>query len=477
MFRLSKYELSTRAKAKFYLSKKWNNKTTINRIPAIFKSQSMRHIFLVFLILTSSFSCKEKNNRTVETHIKTATLNERIDQYFTALSNIKKFNGVISVTQYNKEVINKAYNLIPNEQNTTYVTTKSQFDIHSVSKLMARYLIEKFEHEGKIKKTQLIHDFISDFPNGDKITIDMLLHHTSGLPRNFENINGDEIDLTSTQIIELAKKQKLIFEPGTSSQYSNVGYEIIYYIIAEISKKTFAQCLSDEVFRPLEMKNSGAHFYTKEKNIKNLAKNHEKKDILIVQVDNVLKDELKTSRIFSTANDLNKFLNHITKEPYASLLKNQDNVIEKSGGSDGIRVEIYANLDYDYTFILLTNYEEIPFQKTIIDFTKILEGKPYEIPEELNRKPIDLSINIMKDYVGTYAFADMNNLELTFKIENSNLVIYQEGKQIAILKAETDNIFYGDPKEPESFEFIRNRNEQLEVLMGWKGVKLKGIKK
>ena len=439
---------------------------------------NMKKIATILIISTLLFSCNQNDNVAGASQLNTSlTLKEKIDEYFSALSNIGKFNGVIFVNDSYEEIISKAYNLNPDTKSSTYVTTQSQFDVHSVSKLMARYLIEIFEQKGLINKNQTVTDFIPDFPSGSKISIDMLLHHTSGLPRNFGGIEGHEIDLTSSQIIELTKKQKLLFEPGTSAQYSNVGYQLVYYIIANVSKKTFAQCLYDELFKPLEMQNSGAHFYTEETNIRNLAKNHEKEDTLIVQVDNVLKDELRTSRIFSTATDLNKFLNHIKKEPYATVLKNKDNVIEKSGGSDGIRVEVYTNLDKNYNFILLANYEEIPFQKTIADFVKILEGEAYEIPKVLNRLSIGLPTSIMEKYIGTYSFADMNNLELTFKIEDSNFTVYQDGEKIATLKAESENTFYDDPKEPESFEFISDGNMYSEVIMGWKGVKLMGIKK
>ena len=224
-------------------------------------------------------------------------MKEKINEYFVALNELGKFNGVIYVTQNEIEIIQKAYNLNQNEKSTTYVTLESQFDIHSVSKLMAHYIIEKFEIEGKIKKEQPIRSFIPDFPNGEKITIEMLLNHTSGLPRSFQDSGEDKINLTSAQIIEHIKKQELIFDPGTDTQYSNIAYEVIYFIIQEISNKSFAQCLFDEIFQPLKMKNSGAHFYTKEKNLKNLAKNHEKEDSIIVQVANVLPDELKTARI------------------------------------------------------------------------------------------------------------------------------------------------------------------------------------
>lgn len=439
----------------------------------------MKRIPLLFLLSAIIFiSCKDKNRLAAETSLQPTTeLNKKIDEYFSALSNIGKFNGIIYASKNDIEIIHKAYNLNTNETSTTYVNTESQFDIHSVSKLMAHFIIEKFELEGKVKKSQSINEFIPDFPNGNTITIEMLLNHTSGLPRSFNNVHGDEINLTSSQIIEYAKKQELLFEPGANKQYSNVGYEVVYFIIQEISKKSFAQCLSDEVFQPLGMNDSGAHFYIENKNIKNLAKNHKKNDSIILQVDNILSDELKTARIFSTAIDLNKFLNYIKKEPYASLLKNESGIIEKSGGSDGIRIEIYTNPDYNYNFIFLANYEEVPFQKTIEDFTKILEDKPYKLPKELNRKSIALPLDIIKKYVGTYSFADMGDLELIFKKENGDLVVYQDGELIASLKAETENIFFDDPKEPESFEFIDNENGGFNVLMGWKGVKLKGIKK
>lgn len=438
----------------------------------------MKHFLSILLLSILVISCNNEDKKVEETSShQTQKLNKKIDEYFSALNKIGKFNGVVFASKNDTIIIKKAYNLSQDNSSTTYVTTESQFDIHSVSKLMARYLIEKFEIEGKLKKSESIKKFIPEFPNGDKITIEMLLNHTSGLPRSFANIKEDEINLTSEQIIEYAKKQKLLFEPGTDKQYSNVAYELVYFVIQEVSNKTFAQFLSDEVFQPLGMKNSGAHFYLKENKLKHLAKNHEKDDGLIVQVDNVLADELKTARIFSTASDLNKFLTNIKTEPYASLLKNESDVIEKSGGSDGIRVEIYTNLEHNYNFIFLANYEEVPFQKTVEDFAKILENKPYDVPTALNRKSIELSIDKLKKYVGAYSFADMGNLELIFKIDNNNLIVLQDGEQIATLKAESETIFFDDPKEPESFEFINNENGSFNVLMGWKGVKLKGVKK
>lgn len=407
----------------------------------------------------------------------TNELEKKIDEYFSALKEMGKFNGIVFASKNDTLIINKAYNLNQDINSTTYVTTESQFDIHSVSKLMAKYIIVKFEEEGKVNKRQTVSDYIEDFPNGEKITIEMLLNHTSGLPRSFEKAEDDFITLNSEQIIHIAKKQSLIFEPGTDVQYSNVAYEIVYFIIQEISQKAFAQCLNDEVFKPLEMLNSGAHFYAQNKNLNRLAKNHIKKDSTIVRVDNILPSEFKTARVYSTAKDLNKFLNHIKKEPFASQLKDKNAVIEKSGGNDGIRVEIYTNLDFDYNFIFLSNYDEVPFQKTLEDFAKIMENKPYTVPKELNRQSIVISTDILEKYVGVYSFADLNNLELTVNVVDGVLTLDQKGVVIATLKAESETVFFENPKEAESFEFIEYDEGSYNVLMDFKGIKLKGIKK
>lgn len=436
---------------------------------------TMKRFPLLFVMLISLISCKQNSKETTQNKPSSdKNLTKKLDEYFTALSNLEKFNGVIYVTKNNQVLINKAYNL--NKTSTTYVSTNSQFDIHSVSKLMACYLIEKFEIEGKLKKSQTLNIFIPDFPKGNKITIEMLLQHKSGLPRYLKGVKENRIQLSLSEIIDYAKKQEFLFEPGADTQYSNIGYNLVYYIIGQVSGKSFAQCLTDDLFKPLQMEHSGAHFYTQKKNLINLAQNHIKEHDSIVRIPNILDEETKTARIFSTATDLNKFLNCVNKEPYASLLKKENNVIEKSGGSDGVRAEVYTNLDYNYNFVLLTNYEEIPFQKTVMDLAKILEGKPYEIPKAINRIAVPITKDLLKKYVGKYTFPDMNNLNLIFKIKNDELVVYQDGEQIAILKAENESTFFDDPKEAESFEFVSNNRNSYNVIMGWKGVKLKGIR-
>ncbi len=341
---------------------------------------------------------------------------------------------------------------------------------------MAHYLILQLNEEGKLSFEDPLSKYIADFPRGEEITIKMLLNHSSGLPRELSQPIEKPLDLELSEIIDLIKQEPLIFEPGTGEQYSNLAYQLIYYLIGEIGDNSFEEYLNDNLFMPLGMQDSGAHFYTEQKNIKDLAANHELSADSIRQVPNILNEEFKTARIYSTAADLMLFLEALQQDPMSFTIK-KDSVIQQSGGSDGIRTHVYADLRSKTSFVLLSNYEGIPFMKTINDMMAILEGEPYEVPKKIERKAIQLEEEILAKYTGTYSFADMNQLELEIVIAEGRLGVLQDGELVGTLQAENDSTFFENPNEAESFEFIANQQESYDVLMGWKGIKLKGIRK
>ena len=94
-----------------------------------------------------------------------------LDLYFTALKETGKFNGIVLAAQDGKPIFHKAFNLSSDKNSSTYVEPSSQFEIHSVSKLLAHYMIVKFEIEGKISRQQKLETFFPDFPRGDEIMI------------------------------------------------------------------------------------------------------------------------------------------------------------------------------------------------------------------------------------------------------------------------------------------------------------------
>lgn len=429
---------------------------------------------LIVLLLILSIGCTERKATQAKLSPKMMEVKDSLDTYFTKLTELQKFNGVVLAYKKDTLLLQKAYNLTDDAQSATYVTDSTQFDIHSISKLMTYYLVAKLGEEGKLSREQTLDNFFEDFNKGDEVTIDMLLQHSSGLPRELMGFDGEEYDLTSDQIVKFAKEQSYLFQPDTDFQYSNVGYEVLYHIVAATYQKSFAQCVVDEIFKPLGMDASGAHFFTEENRVKNMAQNHVLKDSMVVQVANIQRDEFRTARFFSTAMDLKKFLDHVKKEPYASFLKDENGIIAKDGGSLGIRAQVYSDLEHNFDFVLLANYDEMPFFDTIDDMVKLLRSEPVEYPKEINRKSISVDNKVLQQYEGFYTFADFDGLVLEVKIEENQLIILQEREKIGELQAETPTVFFEDPKAAESFEFIKNQSGTYNALMGWKGIVVEG---
>ncbi|WP_318309580.1 serine hydrolase domain-containing protein [Flagellimonas crocea] len=434
----------------------------------------MRSCFLVFVLILG-FGCA-KNNKVSEGTLspKMQSIGDSLNTYFSKLTEMEKFNGVVLAYKNDTLLLQRAYNLDNDVKSSAYVTDSTQFDIHSISKLMTLYLVVKLENEGKLSRNQTLDAFYDDFPRGDQITLNMLLEHSSGLPRELMGLEGEEYEFTSDQIVELAKKQEVIFEPGTDVQYSNVGYEILYNIVSKVHGKPFAQCVLEEVFEPMGMEASGAHFFTDENRVRNLARNHILKDSLLTQVDNIQRDEFRTARLYSTVEDLKKFLDQVSREPFKSALVDENGVIAKDGGSKGARAQVYSDLEHHFQFVLLSNYDEMPFFQTIADVAKILRSEPVEFPKEIDRKSMALDVEILKHYEGSYAFADFDGMVLEIRVEGNQLAIYQENQKIGKLKAESPTVFFENPKASESFEFIKNDSGTYNALMGWKGIAVEG---
>lgn len=434
----------------------------------------IKYFFLTSLVI---ISCHSPKNETNQPNKINQELVYNLNEYFEALTSLKKFNGGVLIQKDGNIVIHKVYNMEEDVNNSLYVSENSQFDIHSISKLMAKACVVKLENRGLIKREEKLNKYISDFPKGEIISIQNLLDNNSGLPRELSNKQENLIEKTPAEYVELIKEEELLSTPGTKALYSNLGYQLIYFIISEIVNKPFVEYVNQEFFIPLEMNYSGAHFHMNNQNLVNPVKNHINEEGEIVSVPNFQESDKNQSRIYSTLDDLLKFINYIKDEPYRSALINKKGNIGWSGGGDGILSHVEAILNSGYELIFFSNYDEIPFGEIINDVEKIITNKPYEIPKEINRQSIDLDKNLMKKFAGKYDMAEFNHDEFEIRIENDNFAFYQNGESGGVLQAENDSTLFGDPKDEDYFILRETKTGSYNLIFKYKGVEIVGKKK
>src|SRR5687768_10124353 len=134
------------------------------------------------------------------------------------------------------------------------------FRIGSITKQFTAVAILQLMEQGKLNLQDEITKFIPDYPTqGNKITIEHLLTHTSGI-RSYTSMSDYfgkiKLDMKPSEMIDYFKNEPMDFAPGAEHRYNNSGYYLLGYIIEQITGKTYAQYLEENFFKPLEMTNS-----------------------------------------------------------------------------------------------------------------------------------------------------------------------------------------------------------------------------
>ena len=181
-------------------------------------------------------------------------LEKKIDNYLTE-GVMNGFSGSILVAKEGKIILNKGYGMANKEQNIRYTPTTVS-TIGSVTKQFTATAILKLVSFNKLNVTDPISKFFKKLPKDKKeITIHQLLTHSAGLIDVIGR--GDFHDIPMKRFFKTLFATKLLHKPGSKYTYSNAGYSILARIIEIASGKDFESFLSEYLFKPAGMKQTG----------------------------------------------------------------------------------------------------------------------------------------------------------------------------------------------------------------------------
>ena len=142
------------------------------------------------------------------------------------------------------------------------ITERSVFHWASVSKpfvaTAVMQLVEKDQLALDDRLSVLLPYFRMVDDRYQSITVQQLLTHTSGMP-DVDDYEWDKPQFDDEALKRWALEQsgsELLFAPGTSRQYSNLGFELLGLIVQEVSGVSFEQYMQEEIFWPLQMSDS-----------------------------------------------------------------------------------------------------------------------------------------------------------------------------------------------------------------------------
>ena len=139
------------------------------------------------------------------------------------------------------------------------------YGIGSVSKMYTTAAVMKLVEAGKVKLDSPVTAYLKDFKMADsrytKITVRMLLNHSSGLmgtsSTNAFLFNDDDQQATD-ELLERLSTQKLKAAPGAFSAYCNDGFTLAQLVVEAVSGKDFMDYVRSALLTPVGLANTYA---------------------------------------------------------------------------------------------------------------------------------------------------------------------------------------------------------------------------
>jgi CubicO group peptidase (beta-lactamase class C family) len=185
-----------------------------------------------------------------------------------------RFSGVVAVAKDGTPLVQRAWGMADASKNIpNRIDTK--FNLGSINKAFTKVAILQLAAAGKLALGDTVRKHLPDYPspNADRITIEQLLAHRSGLGDFFLSPKYAAAPPSSlrklSDYLPLFASEPLLFEPGTSQKYSNAGFVVLGLIIEKLSGQTYYDYVRDHIFRPAGMKDTAS--YAIDENVPNRA--------------------------------------------------------------------------------------------------------------------------------------------------------------------------------------------------------------
>ena len=378
---------------------------------------------------------------------------QKMGDFLSSANAAGKFNGTAIIAQKGNILLNKGYGY-RNVSFNSINDSNSIYQIGSVTKSFTAVIILKLQEQRKLSLQDKLNKFLPDYPQGDKISIQNLLNHTSGIYNYTNDIDDNDTTIvchpvSKKRVLEVFENKPLAFKPGKYFQYCNSGYFLLGMIIEKITGMSYQSAVRQMIFTPLQMNHSGFDF-------KNLKSDNKTQGYVQLNKDSSKINYTVDSTVYFSAGSMYSATNDMLQ--FAKAISNQELLNDESwktaftpgkgnygcgfrikntiygkkyighdGGLPGYTSDFVYFPDDDITIILLSNTGNYGFNLSPLSLW--LSAILYKIPYS---NWIASSENFTKDStelgkcIGTYS-SGRNKMFIALK--NGRLVAMEDSEQ------------------------------------------------
>lgn len=408
-----------------------------------------------------------------------------LDAYLAASESLGYFSGSVLIVKHGNIVLEKGYGQANLEHNIAN-SPHTRFKLSSLAKPFIALAIMQLWQEERLSVHDPLALYITDYPQGDTITIHQLLTHTSGI-KNYtafpDFTTAKKLPTTLDSLIHYFKYEALATQPGQIYKFSSSNYALLCFIIERVTGVPYYEYIADHIFKPAGMCNTG--YDTHARIVPGRASGYLFDGKSLVNADYIdMSAAAGVGSFYSTVGDLYRFNQALSNglllshdflnrmlTPYAQIGDREDGIqygygwatislagheVKKHIGTiDGFSTAMYRFVDQESYIIVLSNFEHALTEPMSFDLAAMLYDKPYEMPAE--HKAIAVAAAILQEYVGDYWY---KGLVYMIRFEDGKLYFKQPNKTPYTMLARSEREFF-ICGVPIALRFVKNSANQV----------------
>ena len=237
--------------------------------------KNARSVFLVSVLatlLTAFPAIAEDAPPTKEellAHPEVAGAIAAIDAYVQGVQIYDKVPGISVGIVYDQDLLWQSGYGYSNLESRRPADADTLYSICSISKLFTAIGVMQLRDAGELTLRDPVGDHLDWFTieqvheEGGPATIESLLTHSSGLPResDFPYWNGPDYPFpTRAQIIDQLSSQETLYPAQTFFQYSNLALSLAGEIIQERSGQEYTRYINEKILEPLGLSDTRTYY-------------------------------------------------------------------------------------------------------------------------------------------------------------------------------------------------------------------------
>jgi CubicO group peptidase (beta-lactamase class C family) len=387
------------------------------------------------------------------------------------------------------------------------VSDSTLFNLASVSKQFTAFLVLLLEKEGKLNLDDQVEKYIPELKiYGPAITIRQMLHHTSGIPSTdnillFAGLSAEMPWNTEDEFNMIQTYQKLNYKPNTEENYSNAGYYLLSRIIEKVTGESFSKCMSEKIFKPLNMK-TATIYDSQGKIIINRATGYRKTGDIYIKTNTEGESIPGSTNLYTSVNDMTNWCINLTTYSLGGkeisdkqfntkdTLNNGDTIhytygffvwkrrglktVEHGGFTMGFKDQVTVMPEKGLAVFVMSNNENIDpgnIETKIVDLYLKDQLKP-EIKKD--HKQIEINKDMYKLYMGNYLMDD--GMILKFTDVNDTLKLVIPGAPEFVMYPEKENEFFLKDFDAQCTFTMNKEGKVNEIVWHQNNVNPKGIR-